>query len=149
MTELFPVTYKAACDFVRENHRHNSQPQGHKFSIGLKADGKLTGVVVCGRPVARAYDDGCTAEITRCCVLDNQPNANSKLYAAALRAAKAMGYTKVITYTLPAESGASLKAVGFQFDGQTAYHPWNTALRPRKAPDKYPVGSKNRWIKNL
>jgi hypothetical protein len=74
---------------------------------------------------------------------------SSKLYAAAIRAARAMGYRKIITYTLPEESGASLKAVGFILDGQTVYRPWNTASRPRKAPDKYPIGSKNRWIKNL
>jgi DNA-binding cell septation regulator SpoVG len=73
-----------------------------------------------------------------------------KLYAAAIRAAKAMGYRRILTYTLPSECGASLKAVGFTLDGQTAYnHPWNTPARPRRTPDKYPAGSKNRWIKNL
>jgi hypothetical protein len=149
MTELVPITLKTAREFVREHHRHNAPPQGHKFSIGLKADGELIGVVVCGRPIARAHDDGYTAEITRCCVLENQPNANSKLYAAALRAAKAMGYTRVITYTLPSESGASLKAAGFTLNGRTTYSPWNTPSRPRRTPEKYPVGSKNRWIKNL
>jgi hypothetical protein len=151
MTELFPITFKAAREFVGEYHRHNAPPQGHKFSIGLKSDGRLTGVVICGRPIARALDDGYTAEITRCCVLDNQPNANSKLYAAALRAAKAMGYRRAITYTLLTESGASLKAVGFTLDGETPSNPngWNMPGRPRKTPEKYPVGSKRRWIKNL
>jgi hypothetical protein len=83
-------------------------------------DGELIGVVIVGRPIARAQDDGYTAEITRCCVLENRRNANSKLYAAALRAAQNMGYRRVITYTLPEESGASLKAVGFTLDGLTA-----------------------------
>ena len=150
MSELCPITLKTAQDFVREHHRHNDPGQGHKFSIWLTADGALIGVVVCGRPIARAFDDGFTAEITRCCVLENKPNANSKLYAAALRAAKAMGYRRIYTYTLPSECGASLKAAGFRLDGQTANcRPWNTAARPRKTPDKYPLGSKNRWIKNL
>jgi hypothetical protein len=60
-----------------------------------------------------------------------------------------MSYRRIITYSLPVESGASLKAAGFTLNGQTVYHPWNTAARPRKAPEKYPAGSKNRWIKIL
>ncbi|GHU38141.1 hypothetical protein FACS1894105_11570 [Clostridia bacterium] len=120
MYVLCPVTLKEAREFVRQHHRHNDPPQGHKFSVGLKSGEALIGVVTCGRPIARANDDGYTAEITRCCVLENERNANSKLYAAAIRAAKAMGYRRAITYTLPSESGASLKAVGFTLDGFTA-----------------------------
>jgi hypothetical protein len=140
---------KTAQEFIREHHRHNSPPQGHKFSIGLMEGERLIGVVIVGRPIARAQNDGYTAEITRCCVLDNQRNANSKLYGVAIRAARAMGYRRVITYTLPEESGASLKAVGFQLDGLTASNSngWNMPGRPRKTPEKYPTGSKNRWIK--
>jgi hypothetical protein len=150
MSELCPISLRTAVQFVKDYHRHNSPPQGHKFSIGLTVDGKLVGVVIVGRPIARTLDDGYTAEVTRCCVLDNIRNANSKLYAAAIRAARAMGYRKIITYTLPEESGASLKAVGFALDGQTAYtHSWNVPSRPRAIPEKYPVGSKNRWIKKL
>jgi len=151
MTELFPITFRAAREFVGEHHRHNEPPQGHKFSIGLKSDGKIIGVVMCGRPIARAHDDGYTAEITRCCVLENQPNANSKLYAAALRAAKAMGYRRAITYTLPSESGASLKAVGFTLDGETmpSTNGWDMPKRPRVIPSKYPIGKKLRWVKEL
>ena len=147
MNELFPITFKAACEFVAKNHRHNEPPQGHKFSIGLKSNGEIIGVVMCGRPIARAHDDGYTAEITRCCVLENQPNANSKLYAAAIRAARAMGYQRIITYTLPEESGASLRAVGFHEDGVTREcDGWNVPSRPRVTPERYPKGRKTRWI---
>jgi hypothetical protein len=147
MTILRPTTLREARKFVREHHRHNSPPQGHKFSIGLTDDGELIGVVIVGRPIARAQDNGYTAEITRCCVLENRRNANSKLYAAAIRAARNMGYRRVITYTLPEKSGASLKAVGFTLDGLTAISDWNTPNRPRELPDKYPAGRKNRWVK--
>jgi hypothetical protein len=95
-------------------------------------------------------DDGYTAEITRCCVLENERNANSKLYAAAIRAARAIGYRRIITYTLPEESGASLKAVGFSLDGQTAdVRSWDVPSRPRTVPEKYPTGRKNRWVKTI
>ncbi len=65
-----------------------------------------------GRPVARALDDGITSEIIRTCT-DGTHNANSMLYGAAVRACKAMGYRRVITYTQEDESGASLRAAGF------------------------------------
>jgi hypothetical protein len=148
---ICPVTLRDAQAFVRQYHRHNDPPQGHKFSIGLAAGSRLVGVVVCGRPTARALDDGYTAEITRCCVMDNMPNANSRLYAAALRAARVMGYSRVITYTLPEESGASLKAAGFRFDGMTKNNPngWDMPGRPRRKPAKYPYCQKIRWIKEF
>lgn len=109
----------------------------------------MVGVVVVGRPIARALDDGYTAEVTRCCVLDGQRNANSKLYAAAARTAFAMGYRSVITYTLPEESGASLKAAGFVPAGRTRASPagWSVPSRPRERPARYPEGEKIRWIK--
>ena len=149
--DVCPITLKAAQAFVSAHHRHNDPPHGHKFSIGLTDGGQLVGVVVTGQPIARANNDGYTAEITRCCVINNQRNANSRLYAAAIRAARAMGYRRIITYTLPEESGASLKAVGFRVDGMTKNNPdgWNMPGRPRKKPVKYPYCQKMRWIKEF
>jgi hypothetical protein len=109
---LVPISLDKAKKFVDSYHRHNVSPQGWKFGIGLECEGELIGVVCVGRPVARALDDGYTAEVTRSCVIDNMPNANSMLYGAARRACKAMGYTKLITYTQHQESGSSLKAIG-------------------------------------
>ena len=149
--EVCPITLKAAQAFVLAHHRHNDPPHGHKFSIGLTDGGQLVGVVVTGQPIARANNDGYTAEITRCCVINNQRNANSRLYAAAIRAARAMGYRRIITYTLPEESGASLKAVGFCIDGMTKNNPdgWDMPGRPRKKPVKYPYCQKIRWLKEF
>ena len=109
---LVPITFRAACAYVKEYHRHNKPPRGHKFSIGLENDGKLVGVIMCGRPVARHFDDGFTLEVNRSCT-DGTKNANSMLYGAAYRAGKAMGYTRCITYTQHDESGSSLRAAGW------------------------------------
>jgi hypothetical protein len=109
---LIPVTFKQACDFVMALHRHNKPPRGHKFSIGVCNGQDLVGVAMVGRPIARAFDDGFTAEINRTCT-NGYSNANSKLYGAARAACKAMGYRRVITYTQASESGASLRAAGF------------------------------------
>lgn len=112
---LVPVTFRAACEFVAGLHRHNKPPRGHKFSIGLEHDltGMLVGVAMAGRPVARHFDDGLTLEVNRTCT-DGTANANSMLYGAVWRAAKAMGYLRCITYTQAGETGASLRAVGWR-----------------------------------
>lgn len=72
-------------------------------------DGNVRGVAMVGRPVARAYDDGLTAEVNRTAT-DGYPNANSALYGASWRIAQAMGYRRMITYTQGDETGASLRA---------------------------------------
>lgn len=145
--KLKPINLKTAKEFVSSYHRHNLPPQGHKFSVGLEHDNKLIGVVIVGRPIARHNDDGYTAEVTRCCVLIGYPGANSKLYAAAWRAVKGMGYIRLITYTLPSESGASLKAVGFKSVKTTKPSPkgWDVPSRPRIKLKKYPEGVKILW----
>lgn len=110
---VVPVTFRAACAFVAEHHRHNKPPRGHKFSIGVcDGSGELHGVAMVGRPVARAFDDGLTAEVNRTCT-DGYPNANSALYGACWRIASAMGYRRLVTYTQAAETGASLTAAGW------------------------------------
>lgn len=130
--EVVPVTFRQACAFVTKLHRHNKAPRGHKFSIGLEFDGVLVGVVMVGRPVARMLDDGRTAEVNRTCT-DGTPNANSMLYGAAWRAARAMGYRRAVTYTQASESGVSLRAAGWVRVAVLAPTPgWTRESRPRE-----------------
>lgn len=109
---VVPITFKKASEFVAQYHRHNKPPTGCKFCIGVEESGALEGVAQCGRPVARAFDNGLTLEINRTCT-NGGKNANSMLYGACRAVAKAMGYRRVITYIQASESGASLRAVGF------------------------------------
>ena len=115
--QLAPITLKAANEFVSSYHRHHRASVGHKFSIGVKENDRLVGVAICGRPVSRILDDGYTLEINRLCT-DGTHNACSMLYAASARAAKAMGYKRIITYILESEPGTSLAAAGFQNEGE-------------------------------
>ena len=110
--EVRPITLRVAATFVALHHRHNKAPRGHKFSVGLYRNDELVGVATAGRPVARHFDDGLTIEINRTCTRGTR-NANSMLYGAVRRAAFAMGYRRVITYTQADESGASLRGAGF------------------------------------
>lgn len=147
MLELQPITLAEAKQFVNDYHRHNVAPVGHKYSIGLNDGEKVIGVAIIGRPIARHNDDGYTLEVLRLCVLEGYKDACSKLYAAAWRVARNLGYKKLITYTLVSEPGTSLKAAGWKIIGQTQYKPkgWSTPSRPRVMPDKYPTEQKNIW----
>lgn len=133
---LVPVSFTDACAFVAAWHRHHQPPIGHKFSLGVAdADGVLRGVAMVGRPVARHYDDGLTLEVNRTAT-DGTPNANSMLYGAAWRAAKALGYGRLITYTMVGESGSSLHAAGWRIVAERNERKgWNTPSRPREGKD--------------
>jgi len=138
--KLRPVTLKEARRFVDEHHRHHRAPQGGKFAIGLEEDGRIIGVAIVGRPVARHLDDGYTAEVTRLCVLDGYYNACSMLYSACWQASRAMGYRRLITYILSSENGASLTASGYKFVGKRGGGTWNCMSRPRV--DTHPLEQK-------
>jgi hypothetical protein len=139
---LQPVTYPEACAFVAAHHRHHLPPQGWKFGIAVNDGQKVVGVITVGRPVARMLDDGWTLEVTRCCT-DGTPNAPSMLYGAAKRAAFALGYKRLITYTLQTEPGTSLKAAGWRVIGEAGGGSWSRSARPRV--DAHPTEAKTLW----
>jgi hypothetical protein len=134
--EAVPLHLREANEFVARHHRHSRPTVGGKFALGAAVDGKLVGVAVAGRPVARRLDDGKTLEVLRVCT-DGTRNANSFLYGRVKRIALLMGYEKVITYTLEEESGASLRAVGAEVVGQAMPKEWSVPSRPRASQDVY------------
>lgn len=138
---VHPLTLREARAFVAEHHRHHSAPQGGLFAVGVACD-CVCGVAIVGRPVARLAADDYTAEVTRLCTLGH-PNTCSMLYAAAWRAARALGYRRLITYTLPEEGGASLRASGFRLIGEAGGGTWSRKQRPRH--DSHPTQTKLKW----
>ena len=145
MLDVRPITFRQACDFITEHHRHHRPTVGCKFSVGLFDGENMVGCAVCGRPVSRHLDDGLTCEINRLCT-DGTRNACSMLYGACCRVAKAMGYKKIITYILQSENGASLKASNFSCDGEAGGVHW-TGERDRG--QDIPAEMKTRWSKEL
>ena len=160
MLEIRPIKLRDANRYVQEYHRHNMPTNGHKFSVACFEIGdggeRLCGVAIAGQPVARKLDDGLTIEVRRVCT-DGTYNACSMLYGACARAAKALGYKRVITYTLKSEPGTSLKASGFMDDGEAGGTSWNVPTRPREETQmtlfgevrKYPNELKTRWVKTF
>jgi len=140
--ELQPVSIKEAMIFIDKIHRHHRAPQGAKFAIAINNGEAIVGVVTVGRPISRMLDNGWTAEVTRCCT-DGTYNAASMLYGAAWRAARAMGYKRLITYTLQTESGTSLKASNWRLVGEAGGGAWGRPSRPRV--DNHPTEQKLLW----
>jgi hypothetical protein len=140
--DKMPISLEDANAFVAEHHRHHKPVVGHKFSLAAVKDGRIVGVVIVGRPVARLRDDGATLEVTRLCT-DGTRNACSFLYGAAAKAAFALGYQRVGTYIAPEEGGASLRGAGWRKIGDTPGRSWSVASRPRV--DVHPLGQKEIW----
>ncbi len=141
---LTPINLDEANAFVAAHHRHHKPVPGAKFCIAASEGETVRGVVIVGRPVARMLDNGWTLEVNRCCT-DGAKNACSMLYGAAWRAAKALGYRKLITYTLPAEGGASLRAAGWTLLGLRGGGNWNVTSRPRIDTAHLLQGQKHLW----
>jgi hypothetical protein len=142
--QVTPISFKEANEFVK-NYRHHKPVPGSKFCLAVSLGTEVVGVAIVGRPVARLLDDGWTLEVNRCCT-NGTKNACSKLYANAWQAAKALGYTKLITYTLASEGGASLRGAGWRCLGEATTkvgQGWNVKSRPRV--DTHPLQQKLKW----
>lgn len=141
--QLSPVTLREANAFVASVHRHHGPVRGCICCLAVSDEtGAVRGVAIVGRPVARRLQDSWTAEVNRVAT-DGARNACSMLYGAAWRAVKALGYKKLVTYTLPTESGASLRAAGWTCIGEAGGGNWNKKSRPRV--DSEHQQTKLRW----
>lgn len=155
-----PIELREANAFVERLHRHHAAVHRDKFRVGaMDENGQLCGVIQLARPVSRNLDDGKTIEVVRCCT-DGTRNACSFLYSRAARIAKEMGYTKIITYILESEDGASLKASGWMCEAlDVGGGSWDRPGRSRELVEsqlslfevkpKYSIEKKQRWCKKL
>ena len=140
---VIPCELSEANAFIATHHRHHEPLAFHRFSLAVAdEDDDVRGVAVVGRPANRLLDDGWTCEVSRLAT-DGCPNACSALYAAAWRATKALGYRKLITYTLNSEPGTSLIAAGWRVVAESSGGSWSRKSRPRV--DKHPLQGKLRW----
>lgn len=151
---LVPVSLNEAKRFVSDHHRHNRPPISWKFGVGVAdVEGTLVGVAMAGLPKARLLMDGLTLEVNRTCTVGTR-NANSMLYGAIARATFALGYRRLVTYTLAEEPGTSLRAAGWTRDKEIPADAgwWRPGALNRGQPDLWgdmaaPTGPKVRWVK--
>lgn len=133
--------------FIAQVHRHHKLVVGHRFSLAAFSGGELAGVAVIGRPVARMTDQRMTVEVTRLAT-NGRKNACSFLYAAAARAATALGYAAIQTFILASEPGTSLIAAGWKCLGPSSGGDWNRPSRAGRRVDQ-PQEAKVKWGKML
>jgi hypothetical protein len=144
--DIAPCTVKAARKMVKLWHRHLEDVQGGLFAAQcVTPEGKSVGVAIAGNP-ARVWQGQAKLVISRVATT-GYDNACSALYGALCRAAKALGYKEVWTYTLPHEPGTSLRAAGFIDMGMTSGGEHDRPSRRRK-PAKHPE-PKRRWLRKL
>lgn len=150
MSELrpAPIGMHRANAFVARHHRHSAAVRACRFCIAaVDLDNRIHGVAIVGSPRARELDDKFTAEVLRVCTRGT-PNACSLLYGAARRACWAIGYTRLVTYTLATEPGTSLRAAGFLPAARVRGRPWSSSGRdlgePRVRAER-PAVDRVRW----
>lgn len=152
-----PIELNQANAYVEEHHRHHKPVTRDKFRIACEEDGEIVGVIQVGHPQSRMLCDGFTLEVLRCCT-NGRPNVASFLYSRAARIGRELGYKKIITYILEEEHGSSLKASGWRCEATgCGGGSWSRPSRLREVSqitifgteEKYPIGKKQRWIKEL
>lgn len=141
---IVPCSIERAKAYVEALHRHHTPSTGARWAVAVAdEDGRVRGVAMIGRPVARLLDDGWTLEVNRVAT-DGCPNACSALYGASKRIAHAFGYSKLITYTRVDEPGASLRGAGWDNDGEIRARSWD--MPGRRRIDKTEIVRRQRWV---
>lgn len=152
-----PVTLREAREFVARVHVHLPKaPPGWKYGAAAWNGPTLIGVIMVGRPAARKTAElGTTLEVTRLAIDRDQPkqlrwNAASLLYGEAAREAKRRGYEWIQTFTLAEEeTGASLKASGWEEVARTSGGSWKREGRTSEARPGVTEGAKVKWRRKL
>lgn len=138
-----PCTLTQAEEFVQDWHRTHDASQGGLWAVSLWRGEELVGVAIAGRPVSQVLQRRGYCEVIRVCVIEGVEGGCSMLYRRVRRIGQLMGYERFVSYTLPGETGASLRAAGFREVGMTRGGSWDRDMRPRT--DKHPTQSKLRW----
>lgn len=155
---LQPIYQRQAFAYINATHRHHQKPQGWLFGASaVSVTGEIVGVICVGRAGARNNHELTTCEATRVCATPGLPTVSSRgrnhaasvcsmLYAAAWRAAREIGYRRMLTYLLLNEPAITLKALkdqGWKFVRETDGGSWDRPSRRRV--DKHPTEKKQLW----
>ncbi|MCP4549499.1 MAG: hypothetical protein GY835_23840 [bacterium] len=139
---LRPCTVKRAKRWVYDHHRHLKKLQGAMWAVAVYDGEELAGVAAVGHPARKLAEQGKLC-VLRVAVAEGVPNACSMLLGACSRAARAMGATDLVTYTLQDEPGTSLRAAGWIDGGLTDGGEYDRPSRYRQ-PALFPE-PKRRW----
>lgn len=142
---MVPITKNDARAFIERHHSHHNAPIQAIMWAAVEFKDQVVCVGCLERPKARVTASSTkTVEITRVASDGSAKNAASKCIAHISRAALALGYTRLISFTLLGEAGTSYRAAGWRVTGLTPPRKgWSSSGRPRaRAQQK---GAKVRW----
>ncbi len=113
---IVPVDKQTAFDFVKRHHSAlpDANPRGLLFALGVARGARLVGVALCNTPSGRYADPHGVVELTRVATDGTVKGAASKLVARVLdtwRMAARGAPSKLVTYSLTSEEGATYKAL--------------------------------------
>lgn len=145
MLNLSPITIGDARKYVEREHSHHHAPLSALCAVSVVDGG---GLIVCvsmlGRPVSRELQAQGCVEVHRVASDGTAPHAASMAIGAIARAAIALGWRRLVSYTLLGEAGTSYRAAGWcpvsvSRDGRE----WSCVSRERGAVGQ--PGAKVRW----
>jgi hypothetical protein len=139
------ISLRSAIDAVGRWHSHHDPPISGLFAIGVFCEKACVCVAVVSRPVARLLGNlPGVAEVTRLASDGTTRGAASFALRACVREAATRGYTRLVSYTLLGEVGASYRAARWRPTHVTrAGREWDTPSRRRKPVAQN--GAKIRW----
>lgn len=113
---ITPVTLQQANHFAAKVCKEYSPVDEQVFSIGCAINGELIGAAIINYPTSLEYNDGLTLEVHRIYSTAGR-SAYCMLYGAAARAAKAMGFCRIIASHPIGIPDSSLRAAGWKYVG--------------------------------
>lgn len=141
-----PIPLAEANEIYASHHRHSKPVRFHLFSIGALLDFRIVGACSVMRPACQHTVGGeWVCEVSRLCVIGQHRNVSSFLLSRASKAAFAMGYLSIQTYTLTTESGSSLRGAGWGAVAKVPGRSWDRAGREK--PSGVTPRPRIRWQK--
>lgn len=125
---IVPIGLDDANRFIKAHHRYMTVIHRARYCISAYHNGQLVGIVATTPPTNNKVDDGLTIEIARLCTHLAPYNTASALISRACKAARAMGFRKVITYVDASVDGACYRSCNFISGSEFLRRPWKKNL---------------------
>lgn len=134
---IVPINVTQARAYVEKHHSHHHAPVGGFAAVAVESEGQIVCVAMLSRPVARLLNAVPTnAEVNRVASDGTTPHAASMAIGAISRAAFALGYRRLVSYTLLGEAGTSYRAAGWWPAAESGGGEWFRESHPEHSAEK-------------
>lgn len=142
---VVPIYSSEALAFCDAHHSHLDPPDRIFYASAVHDETGLRCVALLARPKSRELQAQGYAEVVRVASDGTAEHAASMALGALMRAARALGWTKLVSYALLGEAGTIYRATGWWPVAITRPdREWGCPSRPREEAAQ--SGSKVRWV---